>query len=160
MQAIFYFLHTWQDIAVCTDVDSDGVFRSAPSCCFSPVCNVLHAIYAARMSSISDTAAQLQQLESQLEDVRALLARQARTVHVACYKLSECSSHLQCAFFYFLLFRWGVVASGEDGEQHAVPDAAAATASVASDRGGAGATASACLRTLVFSKASICIDAL
>ena len=105
----FYFLHTWHDIAVCTDVDSDGAFRSAPSCCFSPVCNVPHAIYAARMSFISDTAAQLQHIESQLEDVRALVARQARIVHVACYKSSECSSHLQCAFFYFVLFRGGVL---------------------------------------------------
>ena len=51
-------------------------------------------------------------------------------------------------------------ASGEDVEQHAWPDAAAATASAASDRGGAGVTASACVRTPVFSKASICIDAL
>ena len=62
-----------------------------------------------------------------------------------------------------LLFRFvqgGVVASGEDVEQHAWPDAAAATASAASDRGGAGVTASACVRTPVFSKASMCIDAL
>ena len=68
-----YLLHTWQDIAVCIDVDSDGAFRSAPSCRFSPVCNVPHAIYAARMSPISDIAAQLQHIESQLEALRALL---------------------------------------------------------------------------------------
>ena len=68
-----YLLHMWQVLAVCIDVDWKGVFLSAPSCCFSPVCNVLHAIYAARMSPISDTAAQLQHIESQLEALRALL---------------------------------------------------------------------------------------
>ena len=51
-------------------------------------------------------------------------------------------------------------ASGEVVEQHTWPDAGAATASAAPDRGGAGVTASACVRTPVFSKASICIDAL
>ena len=50
-------------------------------------------------------------------------------------------------------------ASGEVVEQHTWPDAAAATASVSSDWVGAGATASACVRILVFSKLSICIDA-
>ena len=62
------------------------------------------------MSPSSDIAAQLQHIESQLEDVRALVARQARIVHVACYKFSERSSYLQCAFFYFVLFRGGVSA--------------------------------------------------
>ena len=99
-----------QDLAVCIDVDWKGIFLSAPSCCFSPVCSVPHAIYAARMSPISDTAAQLQHIESQLEALRAFLVRQARIVHVACYKSSECSSHLQCAFFYSVLFRGGVSA--------------------------------------------------
>jgi hypothetical protein len=51
-------------------------------------------------------------------------------------------------------------ASGEVVEQHTWPEAGAATASAASDRGGAGVTASACVRTPVFSKASMCIDAL
>ena len=50
-------------------------------------------------------------------------------------------------------------ASGEGDEHHVWPDAPAATASAVSDRGGAGVTASACVRTPVFSKASICIDA-
>ena len=60
---------------------------------------------------MSDTAAQLQHIESQLEALRALLVRQARIVHVACYKSSECSSHLQCAFFFYsVLFRGGVSA--------------------------------------------------
>ena len=74
-------------------------FRSASGSVFFARAHVCHAIYAAPMSPIPDTAAQLQHIESQLAAVRSLVdARQALIVHVACCKSRQCSSYLQCLF--------------------------------------------------------------
>ena len=63
----------------------EGGFRSASGNVFFARAHVCHAIHAARMSPIPDTAAQLQHIESQLAAVRAVVdARQALIVHVAC----------------------------------------------------------------------------